>query len=363
VTPDDPDETVNWPGSTPDHGDDAERTVAFGHTPPASTPPPVPPAPQGPPAPAVPPQPPVPPPGPAMAPPPFPPAAPPFPPGGGWPPAGGPAPGYQPPQPPGRRNPQWWLLGAAAGIIVVLVVVLAVVLTRDGGSNQPAQAGPAATSTPSAAETSSAAPPSTTPRADDNARNVAPENLERYLLTPAEAGERFAGRKPEMKASKVETELVASGNVDPQRCASAYGPVLEGPYRDSGYTGIAANVLSETPDPDRQVIQAVVSFPDKAAAKAFFDEQMEAWQDCKLTKITYGPDSPGIMAGHTDITDGVAGLLLIPDAVPGKPNKTCQRGMAVRENVVVDVRACSQGETNVANSGWSIANAIAKKIG
>lgn len=424
-----PDETTDWPGTSPEppvQADDAERTVVFGKTPspgqgddqtqivrpsqprqdvgpqtsPAPPPPPLgvqPPRAPAPPPPAAGQHQPAPPAqqptsaGPA-APPPPPPGAvnptgagQPYPTGGGWSPGhggpGGPPPqGYWPAQQqqPSKSNTPMLLIGGAVAAIVILAVALIAVISRGGESTETASPTTPPTTEPAdeddqsgtgGGETSATTTPptaTTTARQSGAGGTIDPSGLDRYLLSASETGRKFSLDKPMMEASVVETKMISGSIVTPSKCASAYGPALASTYNGTGYTGMAANVVNEIPQPNRQVLQAVVAFPDKAAAKAFFDEQVEAWTDCKYKELTSsgGGESSSVKVGITTIMEGVAGVLLFPDVAPGAPNKTCQRGLGTKHNVIIDVRACGTGTgaSNVANTGWTIARDITEKI-
>lgn len=269
-----------------------------------------------------------------------------------------------------------WLIGGAVAAIVVLAVALIAVVSGGGGDGTDT-ASPTTTQTvpPSDDEDQSGTggdgtPATTTPpTATTTARSSAggaidPSDLDRYLLTAAEVGGKFSLDKPSMESTSVETQMVSGGTFSPAKCASAYGPVLASTYEGTGFTGMAANVVSEVPRPDRVVLQGVVSFPDTSAAKAAFDEQVQAWTDCKYEQVTPISDGDARPAkvGITTTVDGVAGVLLFPEVAPGEPNKTCQRALGTRQNVIVDVRACSTGTSNVGNTGWTIARDITQKI-
>lgn len=89
-----------------------------------------------------------------------------------------------------------------------------------------------------------------------------------------------------MDARAVQTAFASGVSINPATCASAVAPVLEGTYAGSGYTGLATQGLQE-PKPGRhKVIQAVVAFPDAAAAQHFYAQQLSVWQGCKLTDVT-----------------------------------------------------------------------------
>ncbi|EFG78395.1 hypothetical protein HMPREF0591_1687 [Mycobacterium parascrofulaceum ATCC BAA-614] len=147
-----------------------------------------------------------------------------------------------------------------------------------------------------------------------------------------------------MDARAVQTAFASGVSINPATCASAVAPVLEGTYAGSGYTGLATQGLQE-PKPGRhRVIQAVVAFPDAAAAQRFYAQQLSVWQGCKLTDVTvsYTNGQPDDHAKITVVTDseGIATTVLLPAGPNDPKDSACERAMSARRNIVVDVRAC-----------------------
>jgi serine/threonine-protein kinase len=167
---------------------------------------------------------------------------------------------------------------------------------------------------------------------------------------------------PGMTASPVSTELISGMTVTPDNCAGAWTPGLSDTYAGSGYTGAALQLVRDPGQNNHQVNQAIVSFADDAAAKAFYDQQVAAWQGCNYQKISATapgvPSVSGTAAVSAD-TDGTTNMLILVDNWPGGGAIQCQRAITNRTNVVVDVLACSP---SVGSAGWTIARDIGQKI-
>ncbi|OBJ10917.1 hypothetical protein A5625_10655 [Mycobacterium sp. 1465703.0] len=167
----------------------------------------------------------------------------------------------------------------------------------------------------------------------------------------------------QMNPRDVSTSLSSDASIDPAKCSSAVAPALESTYTRSGYTGVAVQGLME-PSPGRhKVIQAVAAFPDETAAQQFKAEQLSAWQGCRLTDVTVSFPG-GQPADHATITivsdtDGIASTVLLPAGATEHKDSECERAMAVRRNVVVDVRVCGQ---NTITSGVMLVRAISDNI-
>lgn len=261
----------------------------------------------------------------------------------------------------------------AIALAVALVLIGILVVTKSGGNDTAAPTTPPATAPTDAADSTpsgtTTAPSETTTTATTTTSATAPAggavdstDLEQYLLSTDEIATTL--RSPDMKVGPSTDEPITGGTFTPAHCAGSYSPIEASTYAGSGYTALAGQVVNQRSGADRQVIQAVVAFPDEATAKSFYDNQIESWRECRYVPMTadIGGDRSGGKLGFTVIMEDVAGALLFPDVTPGKPNRTCQRAMSVRGNLVVDLRACVSGERNVGNSGWTMARDITENI-
>jgi serine/threonine kinase PknH len=161
-----------------------------------------------------------------------------------------------------------------------------------------------------------------------------------------------------MTAIPVESALLY-GSVTPPHCTGAWGPVYDLTYNGSGYTALA--VQGVFGGQTHRLVQAVVAFPDAAAAKAFYDKQVADWNACKSTHIRFEFDGGVTEAdvGVPSVTGDLLSVMLVP-TTSQVAGQQCERDMTVRGNVVVDVRACSP---TVGSAGSSIAREIADKVG
>lgn len=122
-------------------------------------------------------------------------------------------------------------------------------------------------------------------------------------------------------------------------------------YDPSRYTAIRGQVLRQ-PDADdwnSLVVQAVVSYPAADAAKKFFNESADRWSHCSnhLVNMTQsGRSQITLTFGALTKTDTA---LTIPMSSSGR-GASCQRALAVDNNVIVDVSACGQTISNQASS-------------
>lgn len=264
--------------------------------------------------------------------------------------------GYPPP--PRRRRWPWWVAGAGAAVTAALVITLVVLDKSD--SQTTAHTAPSSTrpaTSPRPTLTSSSSPPSASPAAPP----LGVETLPSLLASAEQVG--TALHNAPMNPRDVATSLTSDVSINPATCSSAVAPALENTYASSGYTGVAVQGLMEANPGRHKVIQAVVAFPDAAAAQRFYAQQLSAWRGCRLTDVTvtYSNGQPDDHAKITVVTDseGVATTVLLPAAPTDHPNSECERAMSVRRNVVVDVRACGE---NTMTAGFMLARAINDKI-
>jgi serine/threonine-protein kinase len=255
------------------------------------------------------------------------------------------------------QGPNWfgdkrrlWGIGGAAAAIIAVVVVLVVVMSGGDGSESTATSPTSATTTASPAP-----PPEPTSVAPPAPANVEDAALPGLLLSANDVSGRM--NKPGMTAMPTEYEPLA-GSVAPPNCTGAWGPAYRATYDGSGFTALA--VQGVFANPTHKLVQAVASFPDANAAKAFYDRQVADWNSCKNTHIRfeYEGASTEVDLGVPATTADILTMKLNP-TTSATAGQQCERNMAVRANVIVDVRACSP---TVGSSGLSIASAIADKI-
>lgn len=347
--PPEDDKTVQYPSSTArpqSAGDGAEdKTVQYQRTPPlASQPPPVWHS-TGKPAQVLPPT------GPVGPPPPSwqQPAATP-----GWFPE---LPGRS--APPASSNRRWWFVGGGlAAALVVIAMVSALVVANSGGRGSTVAAPSSTPSTSSTPATSDEPSTTSSPPTDGGPTDGGPTGLAGLLLSATDVSTRM--QSPGMVAAPVSTDLASGTTVTPSNCASTWTPADGGTYAGSAYTGVALQEVKDPATIDHQVDQAVVSFADEQTAKAVYDARVADWSGCKFQQFsTQGNENVSATSGAVGDTDGTTNMLVLVDSWPGSAATQCERAITARQNVVVDVRACSP---SVGSAGWTIARDIGQKI-
>lgn len=242
-------------------------------------------------------------------------------------------------------------IGAAAAAAIAVIVVLVVALS---GGDDPGSTVAATETTPSSVRTTTSRAPSTSEPAPAPA-NIPDDALPGLLLSANDISGRM--NKPGMTAMPTESAPLA-GSVTPPNCTGAWGPGYQATYDGSGFTAMVIQGVFS--DPTHKLVQAVTAFPDANAAKVFYDRQVADWNACKNSHIRFEFQGASTEAdlGVPSTTAGVLTMKLTP-TTSATEGQQCERNMALRANVIVDVRACSP---TVGSSGLSIASAIADKI-
>lgn len=245
-----------------------------------------------------------------------------------------------PPTRPRRRRSR--LIAATAGVVAIAAgsVVAATVIGR---SDSPASAPP----------TSSEPEPA----------GLVPISQLAGLLTPLDQVGSIMGGVPLEVAIGGPAPLDDSAALTEKDCLSAWMPAQADAYAASGFQGLQLQVLGDLtqPAPLNPVVQAVAAFPSTASARTFVDNQKVQWGKCAGRTITvnlpnrepmqFDLKAPGLMPG---------GIVMLTQS----PRETgqllpCFRTLALRNNVVVDVRACT---IKVANAALLLASTIADRV-
>lgn len=231
------------------------------------------------------------------------------------------APGTGPPPSRRRRG----LIGAALAAVVVVVAATVTVLVWP--DRRPAGSGVDPGAPPSA---SAQGPPAT---------NITAAQLRPILLT-ADQIPSGANGGPLVLERDNATLSDDSATLDNSQCVGAWAPAQQAAYAASGYTGVAAQFLRALNEPESQdsVSQAVIAFPEGKAGSSLVTQRGQ-WALCggKTVTVTQ-PGAPGQAweFAQPAITSGVVVLA----ATLRGGNASCQHGMQVRGNVIIDIRQC-----------------------
>lgn len=246
-----------------------------------------------------------------------------------------------------RRNRRRRVAAAVAVIGVLVGVVLAgralTTPSHPGNSGQPAVSTIAATPP---------LPPNPPP-------SPVPLPALDGLLLPPEQVAAIIGA-PKLIAGKTVSKLYDdSALLAEKECVGLYAVADHPAYADSGWTAARVQSLNDTADGHTyHVVQGVIAFPSAHAAAASVADQQRQWSACSRRTLTVNQRNGKALWDYGPLTDAEA-TLSITAVQQGTVGWGCQRALAARNNVVVDVIACRQ---DVVNQGVDILNAIATKI-
>jgi serine/threonine protein kinase len=255
------------------------------------------------------------------------------------------------------------IVAALAAVLVLVAGIVTVVVWPRGQSTTP----PADRSNARAPHAPAAASPQAPPATD-----VPAEALRSILLTAPQITAETGG-EPVVLEQDSHDLFDDSATTDTPECLGAWAPaqrpVYTGrpAYLHSAVAGVAAQVLRAMNKKLWQdgVMQAVATFSSGNArlsshdlATTFVQEQQRQWDACasRTVNVTPAGEAPQPWEfGRPSIT---AGALTLDMTLRGAAG-SCQRGMMVAGNVVIDIRQCrSQGGNDVS----ALVNATADKV-
>lgn len=187
-----------------------------------------------------------------------------------------------------------------------------------------------------------------------------PNGNESLLLSADQVG--VITRAAGLKVSGVSSQFSdSSKRVNPASCVGAFQPAEADAY--DGSTNVTTVVIGDDPSGSagHLVQQSVVGFADPAAAQKQLTAATTAWSQCAGhpidVKTRSGRANPwliGVPAGRRGGTVQVVTNL--------GPGVVCERAMSVRNEMVVDVMACTIGGGDAAGQAEAIAADIADNV-
>ncbi|MEE6140295.1 sensor domain-containing protein [Mycobacterium sp. 050128] len=248
------------------------------------------------------------------------------------------APGaYPPPGRPRRTSRTYAIVGVAAAAVAMCAVV-AVIVT----GSTPSQPAPQGSDTTTAPASPSLPPPSPAP-------TIAVNALTGLLPDPA-AINAIMGTSAMVLVPDPAPDKMWTADIDRPDCLGTYHPAELANYQGSGWIAVQTQMLREPGENwTHSVSQAVISFASAQAATDFASQQGAKWQRCMGVAATVTDTTSHERYTFTvDRVDNQNGTLTARFTYEGLAGWGCQRALTAHNNVVIDVRACSDAPTDQA---------------
>ena len=147
-----------------------------------------------------------------------------------------------------------------------------------------------------------------------------------------------------------------SATMAPQECLVIDGAAEAPVYANSGYWAERDQSLNDGDNFTHYLKQAVVLFPTAEKAGVFFDASAQQWPACR--QYTHTQSESQWSVGQISAANGTLSTTAT-QLNASAPGWSCERALALRNNVVIDINTCS---ANATDSALKIANQIAANV-
>lgn len=191
--------------------------------------------------------------------------------------------------------------------------------------------------------------------------------LDHVLLSPDEVGS-IMGASGMTAHPRVEVMSDHRNLLPNLNCLGIWQVDESGVYGADGWIALRQELL-RSPDADawqNLVVQSVVNYPSTDAAREFLDRSADRWSKCTNHNVNItlnGQPLPKWRSG--ELTKSGTELAIPFTRVNPGGLDSCQRVLAVTNNVVVDVQACKRDSstgTQTVTQAVAIADAIEAKL-
>ena len=206
----------------------------------------------------------------------------------------------------------------------------------------------------------SSAPSSTPPE-------LVPANaLDAVLLTPAEVDTIMGttGMTPHPRVQVMGDHRNMLPNLN---CLGIWQVDESGVYSQDGWIGVRQELL-RSPDTDNWhtlVVQSVVNYPSTDDARDFFTQSTARWSKCTNHNVNITLNDrplPKWRSGDLTKTDTELTIPFTRGSANGTTSvDSCQRVLAVENNVIIDAQACSRDASTVTQAA-AVADKIESKL-
>lgn len=248
-----------------------------------------------------------------------------------------------------RRRRRGILIGASLAAVVLIATTVTIAAWPEGTVTGPAASSTGALPAPAAAPPT----PSGAPATDIN-----DSQLPGILLSANEIGS-LAGGDPLVLEANRSALLDDGATVDNPQCLGAWAAAQGAVYTNTGASGVAVQRLRALNQTWQDgLTQGVIAFTSQDNAAKSWVTQRGQWALCGGKTVTV--TAPGQPAQIWQFAQPVttAGVLTIAASLQAG-TATCEHGILVRGNVVIDIRQCRpNGGANIA----ALVSATAAKV-
>jgi serine/threonine-protein kinase len=187
---------------------------------------------------------------------------------------------------------------------------------------------------------------------------VAVADLEGLLLSPADINNAM-GTTGMTVTGAINEMWDNSAEVADSECRFADGPAEAAVYDGSGWTAVRGGAVQQPDHFTHFVGLAVVSFPSADDATAFFTASSERWPACSNRQYTFRQAAKSDVVWTVGPVTKTNGTLITAKTQEGIKNWSCERALSARNNVAIDVNACSESPSG---SAVNIVQQIAARV-
>jgi hypothetical protein len=186
-------------------------------------------------------------------------------------------------------------------------------------------------------------------------RPVVARELPELLLSPEQVNAAMGATA--MTVTNTQTSMSDnSATMAPQECLAIDGAAEAPVYANSGYRAERDQSLNNGDNFTHYLKQAVVLFPTVEKAGALFDASAQQWPACR--QYTHTQSESQWSVGQISAANGTLSTTAT-QLNASAPGWGCERALALRNNVVIDINTCS---ANAADSALKIADQIAANV-
>jgi hypothetical protein len=147
-----------------------------------------------------------------------------------------------------------------------------------------------------------------------------------------------------------------SATMAPPECLAIDGAAEAPVYANSGYWAERDRSLNDGDNFTHYLKQAVVLFPTAEKAREFLDASAQQWPACR--QYTHTQSESQWSVGEFSNANGTLSTTATQENASA-PGWRCERALALRNNVIIDINTCS---ADPANSALKIAEQIAGNV-